>query len=288
MHSRIHPDDIDAIAREVCRAGSGVPDDRFLNAPCRRYSRGATYFALWSAASGDLEAVALTPDYTGERLFVQANEDEPYWWVVSAYGRSIIQNSALTINPSRESALSAAPAISRARLRVKWNNPGGGSVRDFTIGAGVQYAVYGCGVSATILAPPQVTWGPRSSTNEVTVVPSFAGGTAVTESVAVEMNRGISPLGVATAHLVDTVQLAGGAGALIPVPPGARVVTLSQPGAAGLATGAFIFGTLSAVIEPVIMDATARTVRIRVPSHATDLAITGADALILTAIWEID
>jgi hypothetical protein len=105
--------------------------------------------------------------------------------------------------------------------------------------------------------------------------------------VGVEIHEGLSPLGFSRPQLVDTVLTAGGTGARITVPPGARVVTLSQP-AGSLNAANFIFDVTGALIEPVVMDATARTVRVRVPSHASHLEITGANNNVLTAIWEID
>ncbi len=278
------------LADEICRAGQGAtPDARFIEAPCRIWERGASYFALWSTVIGDSAVVALTPDFSSARGFVSTPSCEaPGWYTVSAWGRSLIVNSANSREPASESELLGAPQQSRARLRVKWNNASGGTFRDITIGGGVEIAVYGCGVTVEVLAPPQAKWGPTTPGGDGVPVPSFPSGVSVTESVGVQVLKGTSPHGFKVATLVDTVITAGGIGALIEVPPGAQYVTLSQPGGAGLLNANFIFQTTSAFIEPVLMDAAVRFTRVRVPSHATSLAITGADSVILTALWELD
>ena len=77
------------------------------------------------------------------------------------------------------------------------------------------------------------------------------------------------------------------AAAQIAVPPGARILTVSQSGAVALSTYSFTFG--GGVVMPVVLGTTTRRASVSVPTFAEVLAVNNIPAgTNVMANWELD
>lgn len=271
--------------------GMAYPEDLecppgMMNSRCRRWERGAQYFAQWSENSDPPTNVA-TPSFTSIRQFVTTGDLSPRWWHIDVWGRSVLRAAGLvTFTPLPQNTIQEGEQISRARVRVGWNGASGGTIRTMTIGTGLRLDVYACGVSVAILAPPRATWGPQSSVIGG-AVPELT-GTVVDESVGVNVTDSCcGPRGFRSGTLVEVFRLANADPTqVVSIPPGARTLTISQAGGGALATVNFRF--LTTAIQPVVMGAASRSALVEVPHHASDLFISGLGGDILTLEWGID
>jgi hypothetical protein len=257
----------------------------------------------WNALDAEGLPLPESPAFDGSYLLIESPAQRDscarFWNVtVWAYERQRLLTQAMidagdTIGVLQPE-LEVPQHYSRARVRIAWGAASGGTVRDVDIGEGIRIGVVACIVTIKVLYADVVPAliGPTAPRRIAT--PGLYLDTVFGAAIA----QAPSTPGQQLATLTTTVRVPIGiADVEVPVPPGARRVTIMQTGAGNPATLEWrlyrtqIAGLVGPSMGTIILGAARRIDREDRPGAAGMITTGPADNTsdrILTFVWDLE
>lgn len=230
-----------------------------------------------------------------EHALARGRENPRDWWIITITGLEVIRVQNGPLGPLTQAQIignSNARRHSLLRARIGWGEAGRGHEIDVDIGSGIRIGIESCRVDIRILGPSMRT-KEVTADSRMTLGDPGVGGLFTDSIITAHVTPSHGPPSARCPTLTQVISIAAGvANRSIPIPPFARVVTISR----ALVDA---FGTLSFTVGlegPSVRDFTfspndlGATIRMIIPQVATHINFGSAAPAerALTLVWELD